>query len=421
MPQDGTPLRHDDAVRHWPEEGLTRLPNWLYTDPEIFAREMEIFHHGRTWSFVGLECEIPAPGAWLRSFVGLREVLAIRGENGEVHVVENRCAHRGAPVCWGRRGSGKELICPYHQWTYGWDGGLKAVPFEHGLRGKGGMPQGFDKSQHGLKRLRSAVRGGGVWASFSDETADFETYIGPRIIAAMDRNVAGRTPRYIGSTRHVIKCNWKLWLENSRDIYHATLLHTFLTNFGLLRADLPPAELRVDGPHLQATLYRKPVNDNPAKAAEAERQIRVSTSRLALCDMDTVSSDIDEYGDNKNFGYNLFPGAMFQQHLNVPSFRQILPKSPGLTEIVWSFFGYAGDDEALRRMRLKQANLLGPAGFVTGEDGEVLAKAQPIYDVSPDGIQILEMGGTGTECLGTMVEENAIRAMYQVYRELMQL
>jgi anthranilate 1,2-dioxygenase large subunit len=104
--------------RVWPELGACRVPGWVYTDPELFDREMEKFHYGKTWSFVGLECELPEPNSSRRSFVGPRSVIITRDNDGQVHAMENRCAHRGAPVCWKQSGKSKDLTCPYHEWTY---------------------------------------------------------------------------------------------------------------------------------------------------------------------------------------------------------------------------------------------------------------------------------------------------------------
>src|SRR5262245_30753799 len=101
----------------WPECGISRIPAWIYSDQELFDREMEMFHGGPTWSFVGLECEVPEKGSFRRAFIGTKPVLITRDKEGAVHVLENRCAHRGAPVCWAQKGKAEELTCAYHHWT----------------------------------------------------------------------------------------------------------------------------------------------------------------------------------------------------------------------------------------------------------------------------------------------------------------
>ncbi len=118
-------------------------------------------------------------------------------------------------------------------------------------------------------------------------------------------------------------------------------------------------------------------------------------------------------------GVQVFPASMWIQHLNTPSFRRIIPISPGKMEMVWTFYGFADDTPELRAARLKQANLVGPAGYVTSEDAEVIEKSQPIFDAAPDFPQVLEMGGTSIENPPNMLTENMGRSYYAAWRKLM--
>src|SRR4029077_8446579 len=105
------------VARQWPPAGEARAADWIYTDPEIVAREQERIFEGPNWLYVCLEAEIPNPGDFTRSRLGTREVVAVRGAGGEVRVLVNSCAHRSMQFCSANRGSVKEFICPYHQWT----------------------------------------------------------------------------------------------------------------------------------------------------------------------------------------------------------------------------------------------------------------------------------------------------------------
>src|SRR5690606_14295694 len=96
--------------------------------------------------------------------------------------------------------------------------------------------------------------------------------------------------------------------------------------------------------------------------------------------------------------------------------RHIIPKSPTEHELAWTYFGYADDDEELHRLRMKQGNLVGPAGYVSLEDSEVLAQMQPVVSSIPDSVQVLEMGGRDTAPQETMMTETLIRAFYSFYR-----
>ncbi|MEJ0068519.1 MAG: Rieske 2Fe-2S domain-containing protein [Pseudomonadota bacterium] len=115
------------ADRVWPAEGETRVPYWIYSDPAIYARELERIFEGPTWSYLALDCELPAPGAFKRSTIGETSVLLVRDADGVVRGFLNQCAHRGVELCQLHRGNAAELICPYHQWTYALDGQLIGV------------------------------------------------------------------------------------------------------------------------------------------------------------------------------------------------------------------------------------------------------------------------------------------------------
>ena len=220
----------------WPEKAA-RVPNWVYTDPDIFAREQERIFSGPSWLYTCLEAEIPNPGDFKRSRLGAREVVAVRNKDGMVNVLVNRCAHRSMQFCMQNRGTVKEFVCPYHQWTYDFDGRLLGLPFRRGYKGNGGMPADFDPAEHGLETLAVACRNGVVFASFAQPNETLETYLGPKMLGYFDRVFDGRKLDVLGYMRQRIPSNWKLMMENIKDPYHASLLHVFLISFGLFRAD----------------------------------------------------------------------------------------------------------------------------------------------------------------------------------------
>src|SRR6185437_6900824 len=210
----------------WPEAGLSRIPDWVYTSQEIYEREVERIFHGRSWNYIALEAEIPNPGDFKRSFVGPTPVVVARDQDGSVHVFENRCAHRGAEFCRPYRGTVKEFVCPYHQWTYDLGGRLVGVPFRRGVKGEGGMPASFRLEDHGPRRLAVATRRGVVFASFAADMEPLEDYLGPEILADFDATFDGRPLRILGHYRNTVPANWKMYHENLKDPYHATLLHS---------------------------------------------------------------------------------------------------------------------------------------------------------------------------------------------------
>lgn len=403
--------------RVWPELGACRVPGWVYTDPELFDREMEKFHYGKTWNFVGLECEIPQPNSYRRSFVGPRSVVITRDEQGEVHVVENRCAHRGAPVCWKQSGKGKDLTCPYHEWTYDLSGNLQGVPFLRGAKPYPGMPREFNKANHGLRKLKTHVHNGTIWASFADDVLPFEDYVGPEILRFINRVFPGREIRLLGYSRQHIPGNWKLYFENSRDPYHATLLHSFFTTFGLYRAD---AKFCVTPqPNGHEFIYSHFTSNTREASADMAAEMKNMKSNFTLEDMSVVTP-VDEFKDGLISSLQVFPSIFVQQHGNILALRHILPKNAGGTELAWTYFGYADDTEEMKQLRLKQGNLVGPAGYVSLEDSEVLAQVQRTVSRAPDSVQVIEMGGRDNfEPSETAITETLIRSFWKFYRSEM--
>ena len=129
-------------VRKWREQGSSRIPYWIYTDPEIYRREQERIFNGPHWNYVALTAEISNIGDFKRTWVGERSVIVVRDEDGNINVVENHCAHRGAQFCQEHSGNRKDFICPYHQWSYDLQGNLQGrAVHAPASRAKAGCPR----------------------------------------------------------------------------------------------------------------------------------------------------------------------------------------------------------------------------------------------------------------------------------------
>jgi len=401
----------------WPPEGLARVPYWVYSDPEIYAREQEVIFAGKSWSYVALECEIPEPGDFKRTFIGDKPVVVVRDKDGVLNAFVNRCAHRGVQFCREQRGKAKEFICPYHQWTYDLNGNLVGVPFRRGVNKQGGMPKEFDPKQHGLQTLRVAARHGVVFATFSDEVEPLEDYLGAAMLPWFDRVFDGRPLRLVGYQRQLIPANWKLMFENIKDPYHASLLHVFLVTFGLFRAD-NPSQVQMDATGRHGVLVSRKgeqkMSENTADMRNLRESMKLNDPRL----LDPVR---EFKGDATVVMGTYWPNLIVQQQSNTLAMRQIVTKGPQAFELAWTFFGYEDDDEAMRRRRLRQANLMGPSGFVSIDDSEVMQFSQEGIAPYPSAAGVMEMGGRGTEDMDHIVTESPIRAFYAYYRDVMGL
>src|SRR5207248_269063 len=138
------------------------------------------------WSYLCLEAEIPKPGDFRTTWLGETPVLISRGMKGEVFACENRCAHRGALVRREAGGNDTSHTCIYHRWNYQLNGDLRGIPFQRGIKDQGGMDKDFDKSCHGLAKLRVATYRGVVFGSFSEKAEPLESYLGKLITSHLD-------------------------------------------------------------------------------------------------------------------------------------------------------------------------------------------------------------------------------------------
>jgi phenylpropionate dioxygenase-like ring-hydroxylating dioxygenase large terminal subunit/NADPH-dependent 2,4-dienoyl-CoA reductase/sulfur reductase-like enzyme len=415
------PISSDDRAKTyvWPAEGLTRIPDWVYTDEFIYQREVERIFHGRSWNFVALEDEVRNSGDFIRSHVGPTPVVVSRAEDGTIHVFENRCLHRAAEFCRELHGNAKEFVCPYHQWSYDLKGNLAGVPFRRGVNGAGGMPPDFKTSEHGLKRLTVTTHRGVVFASYCDDMEPLADYLGPEILREFEATFDGRIPRVLGHYRHSLPGNWKLYHENLKDPYHATLLHTFLVTFGLLVAGNKSLMLAdATGRH---GVMASAKSDSSKIAADTKKEMRAYKEGMSLSDprfMDFV----DEFNSPWSVTMmTLWPNLIIQREMNTLGIRQIVPTGPNEFIMKWTMFGFEGDDEEMTRHRLRQGNLMGPAGFLGLEDNEAIKFVQDGMISVPDGEHMVELdpGNNGTS--DTLISEAAIRGMYRYWREVMAL
>ena len=410
----------ENGAYKWPAEGLTHIPDWVYTSDEIFERERQRIFFGDTWSFVALEAEIPDPGSFKRSYVGDVPVIVTRDENGQIHVFENRCAHRGVEFCRALRGKAENFTCPYHQWMYDLTGKLMAVPFRRGDRGKGGMPKDFRLEDHNPKRLNVATRHGVVFASFSNTVESLEDYLGPENLEQFDVVFAGRKLKILGFYRNRLNGNWKLYHENLKDPYHATLLHVYLATFRLMVAGQKSAMIVDDrGRHATA-----------ASAKDDDIEISEETAG----EMKSAFRDGMELHDPEFLNYvaefdspwtvtmqTIWPNLIVQRELNTLGIRHIVPRGPHALDMYWTMFGYEDDTPEMEKHRLRQGNLMGPSGYLGVDDNEAIKFLQDGFrhSYSDEGIVMLDPEKEGST--DTLISEASVRSLYRHYREVMDL
>jgi phenylpropionate dioxygenase-like ring-hydroxylating dioxygenase large terminal subunit len=406
------------SARLWPE-GLTRVPYWVYAEPDVLAAEQKRIFEGPVWNFLCLEVELPNIGDYRTTFVGSMPVVVARAEDGALCAFENRCAHRGALICLDDGGSGKDFQCVYHSWRYDLRGNLRSIAFRHGVNGQGGMPADFDMAQHGPRKLRVTTYCGLVFGTLSEQTPDFENWLGGDVAGRVHRVLGDRRLEIIGRFTQALPNNWKLYLENVRDTYHASLLHLFLTTFRITRLSQGGGVMVSDSGahHASTTLVPMQGTDTSYTA----QQLRSDNEEFRLADPSILRMH-DEFHDNIQLQIlSIFPAFVLQQVQNAVAVRQIVPRGVEQTDLNWIYLGFTDDTPELRMHRLKQCNLVGPAGYVSMEDGAVGGFVQRGIAAATEEMSVVEMGGAGAETQETRATEASVRGFWKAYRAHMGL
>jgi anthranilate 1,2-dioxygenase large subunit len=346
--------------------------------------------------------------------------VVARAADGSINAFENRCVHRASEFCRELSGNTSEFVCPYHQWAYDLKGNLTGVPFRRGVAGKGGMPADFDTAAHGPQRLRVTTHRGVVFASYSDEVEPFAEYLGPDVLREFESTFDGRPLKLLGHYRHTLPGNWKLYHENLRDPYHATLLHTFLVTFGLLVAGNKSLMLMdASGRH---GVMASAKSDAKSVADDDKKEMRAYKENMTLAEP-RMMNFVPEFDSPWSVTMaTIWPNLIVQREMNTLGIRHIVPTGPHEFIMKWTMFGYEGDDEEMTRHRLRQGNLMGPAGFLGIEDNEAIKFVQDGMQRVPGKEHLVMLDpAVAAGTTDTLISEAAIRAMYRHWRAEMGL
>jgi choline monooxygenase len=200
------------------------LPARVYYEPAIFeAESARLFP--RTWVAAGVASDIPAPGDAIPVTVAGRNLVLLRAENGDVHGFYNACRHRGMKLlCQPARGV-RSFVCPFHSWTYGVDGRLRAMPYVGGV-GKHAL-DGFEKDSLGLIPVRVAVWCNTLFVNLDGKAQSFEDYVEPLVRHLGGARDWSALHHHAPGSIHAreVQGNWKEYVEISLEEYHLKSAH----------------------------------------------------------------------------------------------------------------------------------------------------------------------------------------------------
>lgn len=418
------------AEHHWEhliQEG--RVHRSLYTDEGVFALEMSrIF--GQVWTYLGHETEILNPNDFKRTKLGLRPVILTRDANGEIHVLFNRCMHRGVTICAEHSGNTRRFVCPYHGWAYGNTGKLIGVPHHEGYGAA------FDMQAFDLQRVpRVASYRGFVFGTLSDEMPSIEDYLGAArapLDRFIDRAPDGELIVQAGAYRGAFHGNWKLVWDNAADGYHVQFAHKSLVDMTTRRyavgrgadymasPDDSPiyAEVFEQGhtflhhrPGMGDSLWAR-VRPTPGAEAYAEQ--------LAVRVGETAALEALEGAPGYGMNLNIFPNLLIIAN----QIQVVEPLAVNRTQLTWYATHLAGAEPEVNTLRMRIAEDFPNFGEV--DDMEMFERCQ-------EGLAIPEIewvdcsrGLHAADALGPEgrkvrpTDEATMRNYYGAYKRLMQ-
>jgi phenylpropionate dioxygenase-like ring-hydroxylating dioxygenase large terminal subunit len=252
------------------------LPWSWYSNPEVLRRENErIF--ARAWQYVGHAGQLAEHGSYFAAVAGQIPVVVTRAREGQVRAFLNVCRHRGHILASGA-GKRETIQCPYHAWTYGLDGALRAAP-------RADREPGFDFAELGLHEIAVDSWGPFVFVNPDEDAPPLPETLGdvPERVAAI---VDVDTLEFSFRSEYEVEANWKIACENFLECYHCAVAHPGFS----AEVDVSPDGYRLESARLTSSQLGPLRADGSAFLADGE--IPHSQFHFVW----------------PNFGINIFPG-----------------------------------------------------------------------------------------------------------------
>ncbi|MCZ4519153.1 aromatic ring-hydroxylating dioxygenase subunit alpha [Rhodococcus ruber] len=407
-----------------------RVAGRIYTDPDVFDEEItKIFES--TWIWVAHESELPKPGSFKSTHVGLQPVIVTKNRKGQLNTLLNRCRHRGASICEQKTGVANGFTCPYHAWSYSLDGQLRGIPYPEGYEGV------IEKGELSLKKLRTESYGGLIFATFSSDIESLEDFLGDAKlwIDRFMKQGGGYPIKVLGTHRFRFNGNWKIQLENTTDGYHFPIVHrSWMASVDAETADMMsfmtnPEAVTHDLGNGHSVMQMVPEHSD----LDADDGTEPLQARFDGLVAELSAAGLDEPAIRKivramhgtGFNLNLFPNVS----MSAAFFRVLEPTAVDATTIEHLAIGPDGPAEIVdpvNRTRLRvHEHFQGPFGFGTPDDAEGWDRVQRGAQGAPDMPILVNRGGArekpSVEGWPTshVTDETGMRAAYAQWKEMM--
>ena len=403
-----------------------RIAGRAYTDPQIFAEEMEkIFY--RTWVWVAHESELPEKGSFKTTQVGQQPVIVSRDRKDQFHTLVNRCRHRGATVCDQPKGKANGFTCPYHNWSYALDGRLRGIPYPEGYEGV------VETGDFPLRRLRTESHLGMIWATFNHDAEPLEEFLGEALpwVERFFKQSNGYPTKVTGVHKFRFKGNWKIQLENTTDGYHFPMVH----KSWMASVDEETADMMSFMNDPEAVTHDLGNGHAVAIMAPGNADLDVDDGAPLQPRFDHVVAELRESGEyteeqirrfvrsihGSGFNLNTFPNVS----MSISFLRVLVPISVDETEIWHLSLGMDGGPEVVNQERLRiHEHFQGPFGFGSPDDSEGWERVQLGAAGAPDMPILLNRGlERETENDGQptshVTDETGMRGAYAMWKKMM--
>ena len=360
-----------------------RVNRRAFTDPEVFRLEKELILY-RSWQYLGHESEVAQPGDFVLRQILDRSLIFVRDRDSQVRALFNTCTHRGAALCRDKSGNRKNFTCPYHGWTFRNSGELQTRNAEYGY------PDNFNED--GAYNLHAAPhvaqRGGFYFVNFDGAAGSLDSFLGDAAdrIDMMAQHSAAGLQVIRGVHEYHIRANYKLMCENSYDGYHLEPTHR--SYFDYQKSQMRGLEMRRPGGRCVSLRNGHATVETDVQAGRpiaqwlpiwGEEAKRLIDARKAELVQRLGAERAAQIADNHRLMV-IFPNTVMndQQSIQV---RSILPIAHNEMIVRAWLLGPADEEPALRKIRLDGAlSFLGPGGFATPDDVEMLELCQRGYD-----------------------------------------
>jgi phenylpropionate dioxygenase-like ring-hydroxylating dioxygenase large terminal subunit len=196
--------------------GGATLPADWYSDPAVLGLEHErIFR--RSWQYAGHAELVAEPGDWFTCFAGTIPVVVTHDRSGQVNGFVNVCRHRGHIVAQGA-GRRETLQCPYHAWTYGLDGTLRAAP-------RSEREDSFDAESFSLLPVRVERWGPLLFVNPDPDAPALVEALGELPARVESSGLDLSRLRFRQRSEWELAANWKIVIENYLECYHCSVAH----------------------------------------------------------------------------------------------------------------------------------------------------------------------------------------------------